>query len=233
MKVISNDKLIKRNNRIGQITSISSLAILAIGMYFSFKDSQGKYITLTFTSLIVGFILFQVGNFFLNRWGKSPRPDEILTQSLKGLDDKYTLYHYSTDLPHLLVGPAGVITFLPYGQVGTLKYDEAKKQWKQIGGNFFLKAFGQEGLGKPLNEAQYTTEELERYLLKLGVGKDQCQPTALLVFTNEKSTIEGEGSPVPYTTSEKLKDFIRKKAKETNLDYEPIKALIESKLKLK
>lgn len=233
MKVISNEKLIKRNNKIGQITSIAALAILAVGMFYSFKDNAGQYISWTFTSLIVGFLLFQVGNFFLNRWGKSPRPDEVITQALKGLDDKYTLYHYSTDIPHLLVGPAGVITILPYDQGGVLKYDDAKKQWKQIGGNFFLKVFGQEGLGKPLNEAKYSTEDLERYLLKLGVGKDHCDPQALLLFTNGKATIEGEGSPVPFTTTEKVKDYLRKRAKETVFDYEPVAALIEPKIKLK
>ncbi len=233
MKVIANEKLIKRNSKIGQITSIGSLVILAIGMYFSFKDTEGQYLAWTFASLIVGFIMFQVGNFFINRWGKSPRPDEIITQALKGLDDKYTLYHFATDIPHLLVGPAGVITLLPYDQNGILKYDESRKQWKQTGGNIFLKIFGQEGLGKPINEAKYSTEDVERYLLKLGVGKDHCDPLAVLLFTNAKATVEGEGSPVPYTTTEKVKDFIRKKAKEVNFDYEPVAELIGSKIKLK
>lgn len=233
MKVITNEKLIKRNNKIGQITSFGSLGILAIGMFYSFKDNSGQYINWTFTSLIVGFLLFQVGNYFLNRWGKSPRPDEIISQSLKGLDDKYTLYHYSTDIPHLLVGPAGVITLLPYDQGGVLKFDPAKNQWKQIGGNFFLKVFGQEGLGKPLNEAKYSIDDVEKYLLKLGVGKDHCDPQALLVFTNEKATVEGDGSPIPFTTAEKVKDYLRKRAKEMNFDYEPVVNQIEPKIKLK
>lgn len=233
MKVISNEKLIKRNNRIGQVTSIGSLVILAVGMFFSFKDKDGTYMVFTFSSLIVGFILFQIGNFFLNRWGKSPRPDESITQSLKGLDDKYSLYHYSTDLPHLLVGPAGMIALLPYNQGGLIKFDTAKNQWKQIGGNFFLKVFGQEGLGRPIAEAKYTSEEIERYLLKIGVSINQVKATSLLVFTNTKATIEGEGSPVPYSTTEKLKDTIRKKAKETNFNAESLIAIIEAHKKLK
>jgi hypothetical protein len=233
MKIISNEKLIKRNNRIGQIASIGSLVILAIGMFYSFKDTQGSYMTFTFGALVLGFILFQVGNYFLNRWGKSPRPDELLSQSLKGLDDKYSLYHYSTEISHLLVGPAGVIALLPYPQIGTIHYDTKKGQWKQSGGNFFMKAFAQEGLGRPATEADYAKQQLEKYLLKIGVDSEQAKvSSSLLVFTNEKSTIEGEGSPNPFVTAEKIKDYIRKQAKEVNFAADPIIELIEKKINI-
>jgi len=83
MKIYTNEKLIKRNNRIGQIASIISLVILGIGMYYSFKDSTGQYIALTFGSLVVGFLLFQFGNYYLSRWGKNPRPDQLISTALK------------------------------------------------------------------------------------------------------------------------------------------------------
>ena len=232
MKIIANEKLIKRNNRIGQIASIGSLVVLAVGMFYSFKDTQGTYMTFTFTALIVGFILFQIGNYFLNRWGKSPRPDELISQSLKGLDDKFSIYHYSTEISHLLVGPAGIIALMPYSQAGTIYYDTNKKEWKQRGGNFFMKVFAQESLGRPSIEIKETNELLERYLLKLGISADQAKGSAMILFTNEKAEIEGEGSPIPYTTSAKIKDYIRKQAKEINLDADPIIAKINEKIKI-
>jgi hypothetical protein len=234
MKIIANEILIKRNNRLGQILSIAALVILGIGMFFSFKDtSNGTYMTFSFAALIVGFIVFQIGNFFLNRWGKSPRPDELISASLKGLDDKYTLYHYSTDIPHLLAGPAGIMALMPYSQGGTITYDAQKKDWKQHGGNFFLKAFSQEGLGKPVSEAQFNKEELDRYLTKIGIKPDQAKTSALLVFTNEKAEIKGEGSPVPFVVSSKIKDYLRKQAKEINFDSEPIIEILNKNIKLK
>jgi hypothetical protein len=231
MKIITNEKLIKRNNRIGQITSIGSLVVLAVGMFYSFKDEGGTYMSFTFTTLILGFILFQVGNFYLNRFGKSPRPDELISQSLKGLDDHYSLYHFTTSATHLLVGPAGIFSILPYGQEGTLFYDAAKKQWRQKGGNFFMKIFAQEGLGRPVGEAEIAKEELERFLLKVGVSKEKAVGTPILLFTNEKATIEGEGSPVAYTTSGKFKDLLRRKAKEVDFDAEPVIQMIEQNRK--
>jgi hypothetical protein len=231
MKIVSNDKLIKRNNRLGQITSIASLVVLAVGMIYSFKDTEGKYLTLTFASFIVGLILFQVGNFFLNKWGKSPRPDEKISQSLKGLDDKYTLYHYSTDISHLLVGPAGVIAILPYSQGGKLYYDVKRKDWRQHGGNFLLKAFAQEGLGRPISEAEYTKGLMEKYLSKIGISPERVDDSVLFVFSNDKATIEGEGSPIPYVTTEKIKDYIRKQTKEINFDPDTVIAAIQKKIK--
>jgi hypothetical protein len=235
MKVFSNEKLIKRNHTLGNIFSITSLGVLAIGMYFSFKDQSTNAafsMIITYSCLIGGFLLFQIGNYFVNRWGKSPRPDEYLTQSLKGLDDKYSLYHYATPISHLLVGPAGVIPLLPFGQNGTLKYDAKKNTWHQKGGNVFLKIFGQEGLGRPISEANYTNEEADKFLNKLGSNRPEIKSNSLLVFTNAKADIDGEGSPVPFVTSEKLKDYIRKKAKENNFNAESINLLIESNLKI-
>jgi hypothetical protein len=231
MRIVSNAKLIKRNNKIGQYTSIGSLIILAVGLFYSFKDVEGKYMTLTFSALIVGFILFQIGNYFLSRWGKSPRPDEIINNSLKGLDDKYTLYHYETDISHLLVGPAGVIALLPYPQSGTIAYDSQKHRWTQKGGNFFLKVFAQEGLGRPDADAKDNRDLLNRYLTKLGVEKEQINGISLLVFTNENASIDGTGASTPYVAAEKIKDYIRKQAKEVGFNAEAVTQLIDQKIK--
>jgi len=112
-------------------------------------------------------LIFQFGNYYLSRWGKSPRPDELITAALKGLDDRYSLYHYVTPLFHLLVGPTGVYALLPYNQAGRLYYDEQRNRWRQKGGNAFLKLFGNEGLGRPDMEAKYAQSDLVSYVKSL------------------------------------------------------------------
>jgi hypothetical protein len=229
MKVISNDKLIKRNGKIGNITSLSSIAILGVGMFFSFKDTDGSYLPYTFGALIVGFLMFQVGNYYMGKWGKSPRPDENLSSALKGLDNTYTLYHYMTPISHLLVGPAGVICLVPLNQAGAINYDADKKHWKQTGGNFFMKIFGGEGLGRPENEVKYTVEDAAKFLTKNEIDISPLEPEPILVFTNSKATLSAEESPVPAVLGDKLKEFIRKRAKDKPLSLEKIKE-IESKI---
>lgn len=227
MKINTNEKLIKRNSRLGQIASILSLVVLGVGMYFSFKDTEGKYIALTFGALIVGFLVFQFGNYYLSRWGKSPRPDELISAALKGLDDRFSLYHYTTPLFHLLVGPNGVFVLLPYNQAGSLYYDTQRNRWRQKGGNAFLKLFGNEGLGRPDMEAKYAQTDLADYVKKLGLDPSPLTNNVILVFTNPKADISLEDSPTLATTGEKLKEFLRRKLKENPISADWISELVQ------
>ncbi|MEW6180018.1 MAG: hypothetical protein AB1522_08825 [Chloroflexota bacterium] len=212
MKIVSNNRLIKKNKKIGQILTIGALIVLAIGLYYSF--TQPEQITITFGALLFGFLMTQIGIYFGNRWGRSPRPDELLTSGLKGLEDKYTLYHYVTDVPHALIGPAGIIALVPISVGGTIIYDENKNRFRQKGGNLYLKIFGQEGLGRPDVEAQYTAGDLEKFLKKKFPDIEIPSVDAILVFTNPKARLETNGSPLPAIPLEKLKDYVRKRGKE-------------------
>jgi len=124
MKIIINEKMIRRNARIGQIATLGGLAILAGGMIISFRKQE--LFLIAWASLILGFILSQIGIYFGNRWGRSPRPDEKLNQALKGLDDRYTIYHYTTPLSHLLIGPAGICVLLTRHQRGRVTYEKGR-----------------------------------------------------------------------------------------------------------
>lgn len=211
MKVVSNEKLIVKNTKIGKYTSIGSLLVLAIGLFASFNI---QYINYSFIALIIGFVLSQIGIYYSNRWGKSPRPDELITQALKGIGDKYTLYHYSTRIPHLLVGPAGIWTLIPLPQGGKIIYDTNKNRFKQKGGNLYLKIFAQESLGRPDIEAKETQHDAIEYLnSKLGeLELPAVEP--ILIFTNPKAILECSEAPFTVLAIDKLKDFIRKQGKE-------------------
>lgn len=228
MKIFSNDKLIKRNRRIGNITSLLSLLILGGGMVLSFQDKDGSLLAYTFGSLILGFLLFQVGNFYMSKWGKSPRPDERLNSALKGLDDRYSLYHFYTPISHLLIGPAGVLCLVPYQQAGTVRYDADKNRWKQVGGNFFMKAFGGERIGRPEKEVNFTIEDAVHYFKRTGINLEPYKPEAIMVFTNPNVTLQADESEIPAVTAEKLKEFLRKKSKTNTLPGEISRKIEES-----
>jgi hypothetical protein len=211
MEIITNDKLIRRNARIGQIASIGGLLVLAGGMFVSFTRQDLFFLSMI--SLLFGFVLSQVGIYYGNRWGRRPRPDELLSQALKGLDGRYNLYHYTTPTAHLLVGPAGVWVLMPRHQAGTITFDAAKNRWRQRGGNVYLKVFAQESLGRPDMEIGPELNNMQRFLSDHLQDGEAPDVQAALIFTNEKTEVEADDAPVAALQARKLKDFIRKTAK--------------------
>jgi hypothetical protein len=169
---------------------------------------------LAMIALLAGFILSQISIFFINRWGRRPRPDERITSSLKGVTNDYTLYHYNTPVSHLLVGPAGVWTILPYFQRGTITYE--KNRWKQKGGGLglaYLKVFAQEGLGRPDLDSKSDIDKLTEFFTQ-AMGTEIPEIKSVLVFTDKRAILEVEDAPIPTMAIEALKEFIRKQAKE-------------------
>ena len=214
MKIVTNLKLIKRNAKIGQYTSLGALVVLGIGLYITFK-----YPTLfaySLAALLIGFFMSQLGINFTNRWGRTPRPDDVIDKNLKGLGREFTIYHYVTPVPHLLVGPAGLWTIIPYFQSGTVVYD--KKRWRVKGGGFlqsYMRLFGQENIGRPDVESEAEIDSAKRYLKRLlPEGTEIPQVNAVLLFANPKVELKAEGAPTPAMTPKDLKDFLREKSKE-------------------
>jgi hypothetical protein len=216
MKIIKNEKLIKRNGRIGQGTTIAALIVLGTGMYISFtKPSNPQMFTYSMGALVLGFILTQVGMYMGNRWGRSPRPDENLDAGLKGLPGDYTLYHFMLPAAHLLVGPAGIWALIPYRQRGTVTY--TKNRWRIGKGGplqAYMSIFGQEGIGRPDLEAEGEINAMKNLLAKNLNESEIPEVQAVLVFMNENVDIQAEGAPLPALKIKQLKDFIRQRAKE-------------------
>ncbi len=214
MKIVTNEKLIKRNAKIGQYTSIGALVILAAGLYISFKMPD-KF-AYSMGCLLLGFLLSQIGMYFGNRWGRRPRPDEIIEKSLKGLGREYTLYNFSTPVSHFLVGPAGLWVLLPYYVNGIVSYD--KKRWRVRGGGFtqgYLRLFGQDSMGRPDLESESEISSAKRYLKRvLPEGSEIPEIKVALLFPHPKVELKIENAPLPAMNPKDLKDFLRTKSKE-------------------
>jgi hypothetical protein len=228
MKIIKNEKLIKRNAKIGQYTSLGALAVLGVGMYISF--TQPELFVWAVGALLLGFTLTQVGMYFGNRWGRSPRPDEKLDAGLKGLHKEFNMYHWTTPVAHLLVGPAGVWVLIPYHQRGQVTYQ--KNRWRMSGGGFlqnYMRLFGQEGIGRPDMEAEAEINALHKLLAKEMNEEEIPEINAALVFTADEVAIEAEEAPIPALPIKKLKDFMRNKAKEKPIsipELDKVKAVL-------
>ncbi|MBT3336457.1 MAG: hypothetical protein HN855_14060 [Anaerolineae bacterium] len=224
MKIISNEKLISRNAKIGQITSLGSLAVLGIGMYIFF--TRIDLFNISIAALLAGFIMSQVGIYFGNRWGRSPRPDELIDQGLKGLNNDYTIYHFSTPVPNLLVGPAGVWLLLPYHQQGKVVYDG--KKWRTEKGGLaqsYMRIFGQDNMSRPDLDAGAEADKLTRYLKKQMPEEEIPPILAGIIFTSDHAEVQADNAPVATMHLKKLKSYIRKIAKESPITKQEIEAV--------
>jgi hypothetical protein len=226
MKIIKNEKLIERNGKIGQYTSLAALIVLGAGMYVSFaKPELFKY---SIICLVAGFIMTQIGMYMGNRWGRSPRPDEQFDTGLKGLHSEFNIYHYTSPVPHFLVGPSGIWALLPYHQRGKVTFE--KNRWKMTGGGFlqsYMRIFGQESLGRPELDAENEIQTLTKFFTKKMEGSIIPEVKAILVFTNNDVELNANESPIHAMTLKQLKEFLRQGGKNRTLSNDQIKLITD------
>ena len=220
MNVIINDRTIRRNAKIGSYLLLAAFVLMGVSIYVAWRNqdltmfSDETKFWIMFGTLLVGFIAAQVSNFFTNRFGRRPRPDEILTSNLKGLTRDYTLYAYMSPVNYLLIGPAGVWIIEPYYQRGKISFQ--KGRWQQKGGGLAVsygKIFGTEGLGRPDLELKADVDTLTGEFKK-SFGDDAPPINSVLVFYDPRAELEVEDAPIPAMKAKDLKEFLRKYAKE-------------------
>lgn len=224
MKIIKNEKLIQRNGKIGQYTSLAALLVLGGGMYISLQKPE--YFTYSIVSLVIGFVMTQVGMYMGNRWGRSPRPDEKIDAGLKGLHSEFNMFHYVTPVSHLLVGPSGVWVLLPYHQGGKISFE--KNRWKLSGGSFlqkYMRIFGQEGLGRPDIDAENEVRSLNKFFAKNLDESFTPEVKPILLFTNESVELTAGDSPIPAMKIKQLKEFMRQGGKNRVLSTNQIEQI--------
>jgi hypothetical protein len=229
MNIVRNEKVIKRNSKIAQFTMLGGLVVLGGGMFISFRYPE--QVGLSLGALLLGFLLSQVGIYFSNRWGRRPRPDELIDQALKGVDSKFILFHYSSPVQHLLVGPSGIWILMPYYQRGTITFKNGR--WVQKGGNLYLKLFAQESLGRPDLELLSEIDSLNKFLSKKLPDGAVPQIQAALVFFNPKVNVdipEDETPPAETVVISKLKDLVRKPGKGKSLPAEMVRQVQDALL---
>lgn len=221
MKIIKNEKLISRNGKIGQYTSLGALVVLGLGMYISF--SKPDLFTYSVICLLVGFIMTQVGMYMGNRWGRSPRPDEKFDTGLKGLPGEFNMYHYSSPVSHLLVGPSGAWVLLPFHQKGKVEF--TKNRWRMSGGGFmqmYMRIFGQESIGRPEIDAENEVQTLKKFFAKKLDDSFIPEINPILVFTSDEAELEVGDSPIPAMKLKQLKEFMRQGVKNRVLTVDQI-----------
>ena len=186
---------------------------------------QPTLLSLAFGLMLAGGLFSQLGTAVHNRFGRSPRIDEVLDDSLKGLGDNYTMFHYYLSTNHALFTPAGVFALIPRDEKGEVRYES--DQWILKLGK---RRFGRSQ--KPLKDlernAARDTKALKRTLTKKIPNGSEIPVNPLLVFIADEATLDLDGAPIAAVHRKKLKSYLRRLERQKSYSAEEIQQLVSA-----
>lgn len=224
MQIYRNEQFIQRRAKLGRYANLGGMGILLFGLIVNLS-MRAEGLLLSMLALIVGFALYQVGMYFTLRYGRPDRPDQVLVKALKGFDNRYNLFQFTSPGGNVLVTPNACLVFTIKMQGKGIQYRAGK--WKHVLGwqKFFLWLAG-DSLGNPSREAVGEAELLLRYVAKKLPGVEApIQP--VIVFGNASAEVDAGDCPIPALHYKKLKDWLRGPGKSGNLKPEARDQLIE------
>ena len=203
MKVIIDRARLARRARLAHGASLGGLLALlgSVGLTLFRPDLATPGAIL----LVAGFAVATIGIAQANRWVKRPRPEDVLDQALKGLNDHYRLYHYLDSAPpHILLTPGALLVIECRAGEGVFAYRGG--QWRQkITMGKALRFFVEEPLGDPLRDAQRSAELLGRSVAIRLPAHRAVPVRAVVVFTHPAAVVSSSSAPLPVLLPKQLR----------------------------
>jgi hypothetical protein len=205
MRIIRNERRIRRSSFIGKYATLAGLLTLIAGMVISF--ARPDWLTAMLVSIIVGISLSALGGFFAERYVGPFAHHDTLVKALKGMDDSYMLLQYVLPTSHVLLEPGGCTVFVVKVQGGQVTYEDGRWKHRQRG-KFFRQLAGQEAAGAPDSDAERQMRRFERWLASQ-LPDVEVPVRAVIVFVNPRVKLDADTSPVPAFYGKKVKAWLR------------------------
>lgn len=231
MVIIRNEQRIRQLKLLSQVVSFLGMGALIAGLVLVFTSEDPAVLFYQLAALFIGFVLSQVGIYLAHLYVRSPRPDEVLDDAIRGYakGKNGRIYHYILPVRHVLLLPTGIIIFIAKYQTGKISVDGDKWQQKGLGLRRF---FGQENLGNPTREAENSIAALASFLKKQAPEVEEVPIAALIVFTSTGlKEYDLKNSSIPAMPFNKVKKYLQQKGRSTPLpsaDYEAIRAAFDA-----
>jgi hypothetical protein len=214
MQAVVNSALPRKRIRIASVCHITALSIFAFGLIYSWTNQDNfDSIYISYATIVVGLILYQIGQVNLRRWGPRFRQDDVLTKSLKGLDNRHSFLAFpSSNLPdYIVVGPTGVKVITPRNHAGEVACINDRWSQARRGGAFGIVArlFSSNPLGDPTRDAQSSVSTVTKQLRKRGFTDDDMPPVSgLIAFTNPAVKLRVQGASVPVARLKQVRALV-------------------------
>lgn len=212
MRVVINETQVNRNRKISHALFFISLAGMGIGFFYTWtQPADSSQISCLLLPILLFMTLTSVR--MANTWIREPRPINVYSDALKGLGQKYTLFHYLLPAPHVLIGPEGVFTLHTVWQERPYRVKGAK--WHGDEGllrkvNGYMR---QDLIGNPFAEAQFQAQQVQKLLKKVASDREiEVQPLIIFISPNGQFEAEDPVFPVLYADTKKkpsLRGYLR------------------------
>ena len=231
MKVVINKAKLAQRAQVANIASISGMLALLAGVILPLVlPALGQVVPLV--CILTGIIIAMIGIYQANRWVRKPRPEDQLSKALKGLDDKYMLFHYPASLPcdHVLLTPDGVVNLETVNLAGQFSYKDERWTERMTMGRA-LRSIVEERLGNPTRSALAIQRHLAEKLSELTGETIPVKP--LIAFTHPAAELDLEpDGPVPVYKADKLKKHVSIDGPQLPMDaYQAIACYLEKAVK--
>ena len=215
MHVVVNQKLVSTRVRIASAAHLAALAVFAVGLFISWSnpDPTIEQMAGAYAAIIVGLVLYNVGQVFLRRFGPRSRQEDILAKTLKGLDRRYTLLAFpSSKLPdYMIIGPAGIQIIVARIHDGTINCRGGV--WSRDAGSGLKRLsglFGGTPFGNPTQDVEKGIARVREKLTQAGIDQAKQPPVdGIIIFTSPAAKLRIDGCPYPVTGLKGLRNNIR------------------------
>ena len=214
MRQYINLKMIKRMNSLSKVLTFLGLGMLIGALVMTFRETKlsNQFLIIS----IIGVFCSQVGLAINSRWGTKPRTDEIIGEALKGLDNRYELYHYKLGASHALLSPAGAFALVPIYDEGEITY-EGEKWFSKRAKRKLLSRSGKKSLKNLEKNAYAEAQSMQRALQRALPDGPEISIHPILVFVNPDTFVKVDGTPLHAVHAKKLKSLIRRLPKAKSL----------------
>lgn len=205
MRVETNERLVKRNRQIAQYLFFLTFAILIGGLFIintQAANSDGSNLNLIailqVLLLPVAFISTIVSVRMTNLWVRTPRPENVIREGLKGISNRSVLYNYfHIPARHVLICPQGVFVMVTRYHEGRFEVKDNRWRSRKSAIGQLLGVLRFDGLGDPTYDAQRAVQHVKKLLAPIASDVD-VQP--LILFTDPRTTVEVVSSSIPVIT---------------------------------
>ncbi len=236
MHVVVNQRVISTRVKFASAAHLGALGVFAVGLFISWSNPEPtlEQMGMAYGAIIIGLILYNVGQIFLRRYGPRFRHDVVLAKALKSLDKRYTLIAFArTKLPdYILVGPAGIQVVVARLHDGTISC--RGDHWSRTAGSWFKRVmamFGGTPFGDPTQDVAKGIAKVRAHLTEAGIVESKQPPIdGLIVFTNPAVKLRIDGSTYPVVTLKSIRTSVRggKGPRERTLDERGAERVVQA-----